>query len=335
MARPIDHRPYSTAGSPGAALLGAGLLCAGLLCAALLCAGCRDAPPDRAPAAAPRVEPQAAPSTAAEPTVPGTAARLAETPPPAPGQARRDRLEGMRQGLRVKHFEAQGAVPLPASIASTLGALVPAEGKLVDFEVHRRMHLLEPIDGRRVVLRWLTRRPTEAAGALARQTVAAWIGSPVADGATEAKHPRWGAVSWRVFTPEERATRVEVIVRGPDATGALTVPTFDEKPAWAEVVGAPIGYEHGRYHARDGSPAHTDLTRFSAIFATDDGPGLRTRLEAAMTAAGYEVDDDEPRLLRGPGADRTTFTTRLGEGRLTLHHQRRWRRSEAGPAIPR
>jgi len=223
-------------------------------------------------------------------------------------------------------------VPLPADTPEAIARLVPPTGKLVEFEIHRRMHRLAPAAGRRVVVRWLTRLDDALARALARRTAGMWLGEMPPEEATTVKHPEWGTLTWSVHTPDERATRVEMVLEGPDPTGPLVLPPLADAP-WrsAAAEAALLGFEHGRYHARRGPETYTDLERFSAIVTTEDGSGLQRRLEQALLIAGYKPDDDDARLLRAPGEARTTFTTRLGDGRLTLHHQRRWRRSP--PAV--
>lgn len=298
--------------------------------AALAALGCRDAapPPARAPVAEPAKTAEA-PQTA-ETTVRGTAA---PTDPAAieKAAARKAKLHALRAGVRQAHFEAQLPVPLPADAPADIARLVPPTARLVEYEIHRRMHGLKPADGRRIVLRWLTRLEGDLAEALARRAVGQWSGAMPPEGAREVTHPVHGALRWTVHTPEERATRVELVLERPQ-DDAAPLPPLDGAPWRSALEGATVrGFEHGRYHAQRGSSTYTDLERLSAIVETADGPGLQRRLEDACRAAGYVVDDDDPRLLRAPGTARTTFTTRLAEGRLTLHHQRRWRRTPATP----
>ncbi len=297
------------------------------LVVALASGACRETPPAAVEKRAATEKSAPADKRAAAPTIPGTAAQVA----PKPGQPD-PRVDAMRAGIRRAHFDAQQAVPLPADAPDGLAGLVPKSAKLVEFEIHRRMHLLKPTTRRRIVLRWLTRLEGEAAHALARRTAGMWSGAPLPQDATTARHPAWGALRWSVHTPAERATRVEMVLEA-DEPEAPPLPAVPEAPWRTALADATIvGFEHGRYHAQRGAGTYTDLERLSAIVRSDDGEGLKRRLEQAVLAAGYTRDDDDPRVLRAPGTARTTFTARAEETRLTVHHQRRWtRRAQAEP----
>lgn len=311
-----------------AALLGLGLV--------MGIAGCRaDGPPVTREAAAPEA---AAPETPQ--TVQGTAAPL--RPRPEPTAAQKAQLEAMQSMLRRRHFEAQTPVPLPPGLPPAIAALVPGEGvRLIEAEHHRRMRKLAPAaDYRRVGLRWLSLDRGEALAAAVRaQVIAAGWAPAGSTPASPIEHPRLGTLTWRIVEPPERPSRVELVVEGPDEPGPLPTPdaVLEARPPWLDALGgqAPIGFEFGRYHWRQGGAVYTDLERFAAIFETADPEALHGRLTDALLTAGYRLDGDDPRSLRAPGAARTTFTTRATPpGALTVHFQRRWLRPKPGEAQP-
>lgn len=317
---------------------------AALLAALGLSPGCRsEAPPaEPAPAAAESVaaEPAAA-APAAAPTapdrtpigqppthVPGTAAPLRAK---APDPAEKARLDSMRGLMRGQFFEAQSSVPLLAGGPAHARALVPADAKLVEVELYRRMRLLKPQPGaRRLVLRWLTPLRGAALEAQVKAAVAAWAGD-AARPTPPVTHPERGTLTWTISSPPERPSRVEMVLDDADPEGPLPPPStlLTTEAPWIAALGDTplVGFEAGRYHARRGGARSTDVERYAATVQTADAPTLQKRFEEALIAAGYKADDDDPRVLRGPG--RATFTTRRSEGRLTLHHQRRWSRPAA------
>lgn len=311
------------------AALSAGLGLAGLL-------GCRGEAPPAAPPASPA--PAAQPAPPAElpvpDRVPGTAAPLVPTADPRE-QAQLDHARGM---LRGRFFETQGRVTLPVGAPDHVAGLVPDDGKLVEAELYRRMRLLEPTPGaRRVVLRWLAPLRGKALDARIAQLVADWAGEH-ARAEPPVQHPERGTLTWTVKTPAERPARVEMIIDDRDPDGPL--PTLDA----VLLTGAPwlaavsevelTGFEAGRYHTYRKHTSYTDLERLAATLRTDDAPGVQRRIEQALIAAGWRVDDDDPRALWAPGDLRTSFTSRIGEGTLSLHFQRRWRRMDPAQAAP-
>lgn len=307
------------------AALSAGLGLA--LCGLPGCRGEAPAPPAAQPAPPPAELP-------APDRVPGTAAPLVPTSDPR-DEAQIDRARGM---LRDRFFETQGRVSLPAGAPDHAAALVPADAKLVEVELYRRMRLLEPAPGaRRVVLRWLSPLRGAALDAQIGKLVTDWAGGSAPTGA-RAQHPERGTLSWTVKTPPERPARVEMILDDRDPDGPL--PTLAEvlladAPWLATVAGIErVGFEAGRYHTFRKNTSYTDLERLAAMLRTDDAPGVQRRIEQALVAAGYRVDDDDPRTLWAPGALRTSFTSRIGEGVLSVHFQRRWRRTDPAQAAP-
>ncbi len=304
---------------------------AALLAALALSPGCRsEAPPpaEPAPTAAAPAAPEQAPIGQPPTHVPGTAAPLRAK---APDPAEKAQLDSVRSLMRDRFFEAQSPVPHPAGGPAHARALVPADAKLVEVELYRRMRLLKPQPGaRRLVLRWITPLRGARLEAQVKAAITAWAGD-AARPTPPVTHPERGTLTWTISSPPERPSRVEMVLDDADPEGPLPPPStlLTTGAPWIAALGETplVGFEAGRYHARRGGARSTDVERYAATVQTADAPALQKRFEEALLAAGYKADDDDPRVLRGPG--RTTFTTRQSEGRLTLHHQRRWSRPKA------
>lgn len=240
-------------------------------------------------------------------------------------------------GLMIRQdFDRQDRVALPPGLPASMTALAPSDPqvKVVEVGLARRMKLTQPAAGRRALtLRWVTTRRGEALDAVVGAALRAggWVAGegPVASPVT---HPVLGTVSWRVSAPAQRAAWVQFEVVDADPAGALALPVawLRDAPAWAAAVAgeAPVGFEFRHYHARRPGTVYSDLENLVAAFAPAAVPAFVDGLHGAMRSAGFVPDDDDPRLMRGPGPSSFTVRT-LPDGVVVIHHQRRWMRKEA------
>ncbi|MCB9551886.1 MAG: hypothetical protein H6705_08390 [Myxococcales bacterium] len=248
--------------------------------------------------------------------------------------------KGALDGLMIRQdFERQDRVALPPGLPASMTALAPDDPqvKVVEVALARRMEMTQPAAGRRaLMMRWVTTRRGEKLDAMVAAALRAggWV---VGEGPVTSpiSAPSRGTVSWTVSAPAQRAAWVRFEVVDADPAGALALPVewLLDPPAWAAAVKgeAPVGFEFRHYHARRPGTVYSDLENLVGAFRPAAVPAFVDGLYGALRAAGFEADDDDPRLMRGPGP--SSFTARtLPDGAVVIHHQRRWARPEAGAA---
>lgn len=280
--------------------------------------------PDRRPPARPE-----------DATPAADAAEMDTKPAPDPqgvdageGEESADTTARLMARERRRYFERQERVFPPGSLPGHVRALVPPalQHKIIAVQVHRQMNQSAPRPGRaRYMLRWLTLTRGEQLRTALNERLRTQGWRRVEAGRWV--HPTHGEMSLELREPDQRPSRVEMVVTHEKDRPPLGKPTelLDEPPAWlTDLPTPPLGYEFGHYHARGPGATFTDLQRLALTLRPADPKALVRQLRARALEAGYEVDADTPDLLRRDG--RTMATQILDGGYVIVHHQRRWQR---------